>query len=143
MVLSTATLLGWKDPSLSKSRRVKIAKAACQLVVAYDFCFKKPLAYTQLPLWEGADRNTISKGAEKNPLSPQHSGSTSYVDQIEENCPTSYLHRLYWYSIKVLGAKASFAELADIIKIKSGAAGELRPTLNLSAKQWVQENGQN
>jgi hypothetical protein len=108
---------------------MRIAIAACRQV-AYDYGFREALAYTSLPKWEAEINEAISVGVNQDPLSPQHSGRTSYCEQIEKKHP-HYHHELYRYAIKTRGAKSTYAEIADVMNQKSGAPGEARETLNL------------
>jgi hypothetical protein len=48
MILWTAKVWGWQDPSLKKRERMRIAMAACRQV-AYDYGHRKTPGYTMLP----------------------------------------------------------------------------------------------
>ena len=72
----------------------------------------------------------------------KRSGSTSYVDLIEERHP-GYLHFLYRYAIRTYGAKSGFSLLASVMNEKSDTPGESRMSINLSRRQvnsWFLSN---
>jgi len=61
MILFTAKVWGWQDPSLTKRERMRIAMAACKQV-AYDYGHRKTLGYTRLPIWEAEVNKAIATG---------------------------------------------------------------------------------
>ena len=141
MVLERAKLWGRNDPLLSAKERHRIAKAACNQV-AYDLGFKSRLADSRLPSWN----KQLMKGLEAgnpNPLSPSYAGKVGYLDSIDESHP-GYLHFLWRYAVRTKGSTATFQELADQMNIKSGAPGEVRPTLSMHMLQlfrWSRKKG--
>ena len=142
LVIHTAMRWGWRDPFLTKSRRLEIAKAACRQV-AFDRGFTSPLAHSRLPYWYGCLSDAIDLGENSDPVSPSHCGKTSYVETIEYMNP-EYLRELYRYAEGVKGHLATFHELVEVINLKSCCPGEARPTLSLSRKQlslWFQQQG--
>jgi hypothetical protein len=81
LVIHTAMRWGWRDPFLTQSRRLEIAKAACRQV-AFDLGYTAPLAHSRLPFWYGNLSEAIASGEnliDNDPVSPSHCGSTSYV----------------------------------------------------------------
>ena len=100
MILFTAKLWGWQDPSLTKRERMRISMAACRQV-AYDYGHCKTPGYTMLPKWEAEVNASIATGIKQDPLSPHHSASTSYCDKIETKHP-HYLHELYRYAVNAV-----------------------------------------
>ena len=98
----TANKWGYNDISITYKKVNLIGKAACRQVV-YDCSFQKPLAYSQLPLWQTRLDNVINDTApvslDANPLDPSHTGSVKYVDQIEKKHP-DYLRNFFNVSKK-------------------------------------------
>ena len=144
MILFTAKRWGWKDPLYTARFRKRIARAACRQI-AYDHGYAQAFSHNALPAWEGRLNNAIDEGlavSSENPLSPRHCGSTKYVAMIESQ-HAGYLHELFRYAQQILGGKSSFAELADLMNLKSEAPGEDRTTLllhSLQVRNWFCAN---
>jgi hypothetical protein len=61
LVIHTAQRWGWRDPFLTQSRRLEIAKAACRQV-AFDLGYTRPLAHSRLPYWYASLGDAIDSG---------------------------------------------------------------------------------
>jgi hypothetical protein len=112
LVIHTAMRWGWRDPFLTQSRRLEIAKAACRQV-AFDLGYTAPLAHSRLPFWYGNLSEAIDSGEnliDEDPVSPSHCGKTSYVETLEGTNP-EYLRELYRYAEGVKGLLATFHEM--------------------------------
>ena len=142
LVLHTASLWGYRDPTIPCNTRRDIAKAACRQV-AYDLGYFKALAHTQLPSWYAKVSSQVTGGESSDPLSPSHSGRNSYISNIEKE-HEGYIRYLFRYAQKVRGPLETYAEMANTMNMKSNVPGETRPTLSLSRKQvadWFKEQG--
>ena len=132
MVILTAKRWGWQNPSVTKSERQRIARAACNQI-SYDYGFRKEIACSQITKWNQQIDSCIVKGSPSkvNPLSPLHAGSKKYIEIIE-NKNEGYIRYLFRYAQSVKGTKATYHELAEYMNLKSDVEGETRPTLYLS-----------
>ena len=100
-------------------------------MIAYDLGYAEPLACTQLPVWFGKIHEFILKGEKRDPISPSFCRRKEYVHLIEEQYP-GYLHELFRSAQKILGANATFYELAESMNQKSACPGENCVTSNIN-----------
>lgn len=144
-ILTRCYYWGYQDPHRTPEDRLRIAKAACR-VTAYDHGFRGSLAHTQVKKWDAILMSSYETGENAaDCLSPKHSGSIKYVEDIEKRHPR-YIRELFRYATKLKGSGALYQELADTMNLKSEVPGETRATLNLSRWQlvdWFKDKKQN
>ena len=141
MAVALAKCWGHDNPSLTYRERKRLEDAVCRQI-AYDHGFPKPSGGSMLGKWS-ATLNSGVTGGDTAPLKSNHKGSKSMTSQIEEE-NQGYLHELYRYAISMVGIKATFKEIAEMMNEKSAAPNELRPELHLHYKQvyeWWKEQG--
>jgi len=142
MAIATAThTMGWhKD--LSYWRKLRIAKAACNLF-CYDLGYAKVTGERQLSAWiDKIDNSLSSSNSVRNVLKNKHKGKISYTDRITATHP-EFLHNIWRYATTLLGQAATFPELAESMNLKS-ATEEGYPTLRLnqwSLSRWFKTQG--
>ena len=98
LIVYEAGRLGYHDLNLTYQKRQQAAHAACA-VMCYDYGFKKPYGRSMIQRWIHTLEADHEEASRQNPLSSNHSGSTSYINKIERNY-NGFLRELYRKSNK-------------------------------------------
>ena len=141
LIVYEAGQLGYHNIDLTYQKRQQAAHAAC-CVICYDYGFKKPIGRSMIQRWIRTLEADLEEAGRQNPLSSNHSGSTSYMNKIERN-DKGYLRELYRKATKTVGTDATFLEITANMNANSAIANETRPTLKLHQLQvyrWFVDN---
>ena len=142
LAVHVAKMWGHDNLALTYHQRRRIEDAACKLI-AYDHGFGKSTGGSMINKWAQQLSSGVLKSGNTAPLKSNHKGRKSTTTIIEEE-NEGYLHELYRYAISVIGAKATFKDITDIMNERSQSPAESRPELNLHFKQvykWWKDNG--